>query len=125
MTVNHGVLGSSPREGAQSRSKCFGFFVNAMAIVYIIFSESLKKFYVGYTTESVELRIERHNNKHYQNKYTANGIPWSLFLEIQCESIKHALKVEKYIKSMKSTTYLQNLKKYPEMVGKLKEKCRE
>jgi putative endonuclease len=94
-----------------------------MATVYIIFSEPINKFYVGYTTEIVELRIERHNNKYYYNKYTSIGIPWSLFLEIQCESIEHALKVEKRIKSMKSKVYIQNLKQYPEMVIKLKEKC--
>jgi putative endonuclease len=94
-----------------------------MASVYIIFSDSLRKFYIGYTTDTIEIRLEKHNNKFYQNKYTANGIPWVLFLEIKCVSTKHAIKVEKSIKSMKSKIYIQNLKKYPEMVIKLKEKC--
>ncbi len=124
MTVNHGVLGSSPREGAKAEVKTSAFlFLKAMASVYIIFSDSLKKFYIGYTTENVVQRIERHNNKYYENKYTAIGIPWTLFLEIKCDSIEHALKIEKRIKSMKSKIYIQNLKKYPEMVAKLKEKC--
>ena len=94
-----------------------------MATVYIIFSESIKKFYIGYTIESVEQRITRHNMKYYENKFTANGIPWTLFLEIARDSIEHAIKVEKRIKSMKSKIYIQNLKQYPEMVIKLKEKC--
>jgi putative endonuclease len=93
-----------------------------MASVYIIFSESLNKFYIGYTTENVETRIEKHNTKHYENKFTAKGIPWILFLAIACQSVTQALKVEKHIKDMKSKVYIDNLKKYPEMIHKLIEK---
>lgn len=122
----HHRIAIGTREGAKAEVKTSAFlFFKAMASVYIIFSDSLKKFYIGYTTENVVQRIERHNNKYYENKYTAIGIPWTLFLEIKCDSIQHAIKVENYIKSMKSKIYIKNLKKYPEMVVKLKEKCLE
>ena len=93
-----------------------------MATVYIIFSETLNKFYIGYTTDTVESRLEKHNSLHWENKYTAKGIPWTLFLKIECQSVTHALKIEKHIKQMKSKIYILNLKKYPEMIQKLVDK---
>jgi putative endonuclease len=90
-----------------------------MATVYIIFSDSLNKFYIGYTTELVQSRIEKHNSLHYDNKFTAKGIPWKLFLQIECTSVSQALKIEKHIKLMKSSSYIRNLQKYPEMVSNL------
>jgi putative endonuclease len=93
-----------------------------MATVYIIFSESIKKFYIGYTVDTVQIRLEKHNSAYYDNKYTSIGIPWIQFLEIQCKSVSQAIKVEKHIKEMKSKVYIQNLKKYPELVQKLIER---
>jgi putative endonuclease len=93
-----------------------------MASVYIIFSDSIGKFYIGYTTETVQIRLEKHNSKHYNNKYTASGIPWSIFIEIQCQSVSQAIKIEKHIKDMKSKAYIHNLKKYPELAIKLRER---
>jgi putative endonuclease len=93
-----------------------------MATVYIIFSESIKKFYIGYTNDTVQIRLEKHNSEYYDNKYTSIGIPWIQFLEIQCKSVSQAIKVEKHIKEMKSKVYIQNLKKYPELVQKLIER---
>ena len=123
MTVNHGVLGSSPREGAKAEANASAFlFYRTMAAVYIIFSESIQKFYIGYTTDAVHIRLEKHNSEHYDNKYTSIGIPWIQFLEIQCKSVSQAIKVEKHIKKMKSKVYIQNLKKYPELVQKLIER---
>jgi len=47
-----------------------------MASVYILYSESINKFYIGYTTETVEKRLEKHNSGFYENKYTARGKPF-------------------------------------------------
>jgi putative endonuclease len=44
-----------------------------MATVYIIFSESIKKFYIGYTNDTVQIRLEKHNSEYYDNKYTFLG----------------------------------------------------
>ena len=91
-----------------------------MASVYIIYSQSKNHYYIGFTTETVTLRIERHNNDYYLDKSTASGKPWVLFLEITCDSNQQAQKIELHIKSMKSKKYIENLKLFPEMVAILK-----
>ncbi|HRN93839.1 MAG TPA: GIY-YIG nuclease family protein, partial [Chitinophagales bacterium] len=48
----------------------------SMASVYILYSESSNKFYVGYTTETVAKRLEKHNSGFYEHKYTARGKPF-------------------------------------------------
>jgi putative endonuclease len=42
-----------------------------------------------------------------------------LFLRIDVSDFSHALRLERKIKSMKSSIYIQNLKKYPELVQKI------
>ena len=61
-------------------------------------------------------------NKFYANSYTSKVVDWKLFLTIVCETTTQAIKVEKHIKKMKSKVYVINLKKYPEIANKLKEK---
>ena len=89
--------------------------------VYILFSESLNKFYIG-TTDDVTRRVEEHNNIKYCNKFTSRGVPWSLFFEITCQSSSQAYKIEKHIKAMHSKVHIQNLVKYPEMTINLLDK---
>jgi putative endonuclease len=93
-----------------------------MASVYILYSPSLDSFYTGATTEAVILRLERHLHGYYDNKYTAKAKDWELYFEISCSSMEEAMKIEHHIKRMKSKKYIQDLKRYPEMVNKLKEK---
>jgi putative endonuclease len=38
---------------------------------------------------------------------------------IPCESVTQAILIEKRIKKMKSRKYIENLKKYPEMIEKI------
>ena len=90
-----------------------------MASVYILYSKSGDAYYTGFTTELIKLRIDRHNNDYYDDKYTKSGKPWELFLEIKCASDNQAMAIEKHIKSMKSKKYIQNLKTYSEMAEKL------
>lgn len=96
-----------------------------MAHVYILPSQSINKFYVGFTTETVLSRLEQHNTDYYENKFTANGIPWVLFCSIECNSMNQARKIEAHIKSMKSAKYIQNLVLYPEIIEKLKAKFQD
>ena len=67
--------------------------------VYILFSESLQKFYIGQTQNLLE-RIKRHN-KGFEN-YTSKGIPWEIkFFKVE-ESRSDAMKLERKIKNYKS-----------------------
>ena len=88
--------------------------------VYILHSQTLNKFYTGYTSD-LDVRLDFHENAE-NRKFTYNASDWVLFFTISCESKRQALLIEKHIKSMKSKIYIENLIKYPEMVEKLKTK---
>ena len=90
-----------------------------MIACYIIYSTSLDRFYTGITQESVENRLEMHNKSGYGNHYTSQNSDWEIFLVITCFLVSQSMKIERHIKKMKSKNYIQNLKKYPEMVEKL------
>jgi putative endonuclease len=80
-----------------------------MAVVYILYSGKLDKFYIGQTTD-LNLRLSQHNdpNSSYSTK---GGQPWEIFLTIPCKSVSHAMKLEKHIKNMKSKKFILDLKK--------------
>ncbi|MFD0932453.1 GIY-YIG nuclease family protein [Psychroflexus salinarum] len=89
-------------------------------LVYILFSEKLNRFYIGYTS-NIDQRLEFHQQAE-SHKFTSNANDWELFLKVECESKTQALAVENHIKRMKSKVYIQNLKIYPEMRIKLLDK---
>ena len=92
-----------------------------MHTVYIIFSEKLNRFYIGYSSD-LEVRFDFHLNDEQTRKYTYKAEDWKLFFKIECTSKQQALSIEKHIKKMKSKTYIDNLLKYPEIAQKLLEK---
>ncbi len=77
-----------------------------MFIVYILYSNSLDKYYVGYTND-LERRLSEHNRK--KGKYTDGGIPWSLVHQEKYELKSEAMKREKFIKSQKSRQYILSI----------------
>ena len=90
---------------------------------YIIYSENADKYYTGVTQKDVDERLLKHNLHFYgSNHYTAMANDWQLFLFIECVSYNTAVKIERHIKKMKSRVYIENLKKYPAIISKLKEK---
>ena len=92
-----------------------------MYYCYIIYSPTLRRFYTGSTSLLASERIERHLEKYYgNNKFTSKVNDWELFYTIPCETRSQALKIERYIKKMKSAKYIRNLVKYPDIAIKLK-----
>jgi putative endonuclease len=89
-----------------------------MNCVYIIYSESLDKYYIGEAID-LEERIEQHNSGFYETGYTRKSKDWILYYRIVCNSRLQARKIETHIKKMKSKKYIQNLRKYPEITKKL------
>ena len=89
--------------------------------VYIIYSSSLNRFYTG-TTDDVSRRILEHNSSKYPNSFTSKGIPWEPFLEIECKSSEQAYKVEKFIKQMRSRTFIRRLKNEPDFLAAILQK---
>jgi len=91
-----------------------------MNCVYILYSEKLSRFYIGFTSD-FETRLEFHKNAE-SHIFTANAEDWVLFLRIPCENKAQGLDIEKHITKMKSKIYIENLHKYPDIILKLQDK---
>ncbi len=90
-----------------------------MAYVYILFSRKLNKYYVGSCLNLSE-RLEQHKNGVFANSYTKKADDWEVFFDIPDLTYAQARKIERHIKRMKSKRYIENLKRYPEIVQRLK-----
>lgn len=82
-------------------------------LVYILYSTKADSFYTGFTTDTIENRLQKHLADYYENKFTSNVKDWTIFLTINCSSTSQARKIETHIKKMKSKKYILNLKKHP------------
>jgi len=86
----------------------------------ILFREKLAKFYIGACHDNLENRIIKHNNHtDGSHHFTAITNDWILFFKISCLSYSMSIRIEKHIKKMKNSAYINNLKKYPEMIAKI------
>ena len=65
-----------------------------MHYVYILFSQSLQRYYCGETAH-LENRIQRHNQG--RSKATKAGVPWILVKSFEVENRIEARKLEKTI----------------------------
>jgi putative endonuclease len=91
-----------------------------MISCYILHSEKLDRFYIGATQDDLDERIKKHNSHFYNGQhFTKQASDWVLFLAITCSSFSQARAIENHIKRMKSKKYIDNLKRYPEIVEKL------
>ena len=71
---------------------------------YIIFSKSINRFYIGYTSLSLEDRLSYHN---YNNKgYTARASDWVMVWNRTFEAKRFAMLEEKKIKKRGAKRYL-------------------
>ena len=77
-----------------------------MYIVYILYSHSLDKYYVGYTNDLTR-RISEHNRK--KGKFTDQGIPWELVHREDYELKTEAMDRERFIKTQKSRKFILSL----------------
>jgi len=90
--------------------------------VYILYSKRLDKFYIGETMDLLK-RVEEHNTGFYDNSFSSKTNDWEVFLQIECSDRSQARKIENHIKKMKSVKYIQDLKKHPEIILRLKDNC--
>jgi putative endonuclease len=74
-----------------------------MFTVYILYSKSFDRYYVGYTND-LERRISEHNRK--KGKFTDAGIPWEVVYTELFQTKKEAMAREKHIKSRKSKSFI-------------------
>lgn len=79
-----------------------------MFYIYIIYSESSDKFYVGYSNDPFR-RLTEHNTKPF-NTYASKHRPWRLEAIFKCsQDEKEAIRIEKFIKQQKSRKLLKLL----------------
>jgi len=97
------------------------FILFIMAYVYILYSKNLNKYYIG-SCLNLQERLEEHSLKKFPNCFTSKDNSWNLFFGIPNLEYKQARNIESHIKNMKSSKYIKNLAKYPEILEKLKEK---
>ena len=69
--------------------------------VYILYSRSLDRYYVGQTSD-VEKRLSFHNDTKRNRIWTKRGIPWELKIRIPFPSRAEAVSAESFIKKQKS-----------------------
>ena len=87
---------------------------------YILYSETLKKHYIGACQDSLERRISKHNTGFYGgHRFTSKAKDWKLILFIPVEDYPHAIRIERKIKAMKSSRYIRNLVKYENLRVKI------
>ncbi len=90
-----------------------------MAFVYILYSKSIDRFYVG-SCFDLDSRLREHNTKKYPNSYTAKTDDWEIFFSIDGLEFQQARRIEKHIKNMKSRIYYFRLLNNQDVVEKLK-----
>jgi putative endonuclease len=67
--------------------------------------------------------LEQHLSKFFgKDVFTAKSNDWSVALEIPCLSFEHALRVERFIKRMKSAAFIRRLMHDKEMAREIVEK---
>ena len=93
-----------------------------MACVYILLSKSTGRYYIGYSSQSLEDRLREHNEGKYENSFTERDRPWEIYHYIICEDLEQARKIERHLKKMKSRKYIEDIKNFPGIADKLLEK---
>ena len=71
--------------------------------VYILYSDALRKYYVG-QTKDLDRRIEEHNRG--KTSFTAKGVPWKIIWSNEFDSRSEAMAMEKRIKSRGAGRFL-------------------
>lgn len=83
--------------------------------VYILFSQSADRFYIGETCDVTE-RLSQHNSAFYKNSFTKQATDWAVFLTIECQSRRQAIEIESFIKKMRNRNFYFKIKENPDIV---------
>jgi putative endonuclease len=91
-----------------------------MASVYILYSKSLGKYYVGSCLD-LEKRLQEHKDKIDKHGFTFRANDWEIYYVISDLGYKQARLIEQHIKKMKSKKYIESIKLYPDLSDKLRD----
>ncbi len=85
-----------------------------MFTVYVLFSPSHDKIYIGYTSD-LEARLYAHNNS--QKGWTVRYRPWTVIHHETFHTKSEAMKREKQLKSAQGRQFIRSLGSYPPVGG--------
>jgi putative endonuclease len=88
-----------------------------MHYLYIIYSRSADKYYVG-VTGNVKQRLDQHNNSE-RDTFTSKYRPWELLAVYSCKDMSTARTIESFIKRQKSRNLLRRLASNEPLTGLL------
>ena len=74
--------------------------------VYILYSPTLQKYYVG-STQHLDIRLEEHNRG--KSPFTKTGMPWNLVHTMACADRTEAVQLEMKIKKRGIQRFLLDL----------------
>ena len=92
-----------------------------MYYLYILYSESIDKYYVGETPD-IDVRLSQHNHHHFKTNFTKAASDWKIVLKFECKNREEALFLEKFIKKMKSRVFVQKVISNQEILSDLLKK---
>ena len=98
------------QEGEQPSQKWLGFLVLELMdyFVYILYSASIDKYYVG-RTENFENRLLYHNSGVRNKIWTKRGMPWVRYLLLENLNQRQSYQLEAFIKKQKSRKFIERL----------------
>jgi putative endonuclease len=86
--------------------------------LYILYSSSVDKFYVGESPDVLQ-RLSLHKNHHFDRAFTKIANDWEIKLEFECQNRKDALFLEKFIKRMKSKKFIEKIIETPDILNQV------
>jgi len=89
-----------------------------MATVYILYSTSIDRFYIGSCLQ-LNQRLAEHNSNNSKHAFTNRASDWEIYWQVDDLDYQQARNIEAHIKRMKSRQYLKNLSIYPAIIQKL------
>ena len=78
-----------------------------MFTTYILYSQIIDKFYIGFTADNVHLRLQKHLAKH--KGFTSKATDWQIVYTETFPSQELAMQREKQLKNWKSKIRIEEL----------------
>lgn len=79
-----------------------------MHFVYVIYSPSADRYYIGETIDIAE-RLIQHRQHHYAGSFSSFADDWKIAFSLRFKDRASALKAEAHLKKSKSKVYLKRL----------------
>ena len=86
--------------------------------LYIIYSQTADKYYVG-ETDDPEKRLQEHIFHRYKKGFTKAAADWKLVLKFKTVNREQAIYLEQFIKRMKSRKFIEKIIAQPAILDEI------